>query len=48
MSAELFHEYSQFENGLVKKFHTHPLYRSFHKLSKEKFIEYLLQIGFIA
>ncbi len=48
MSVQLFRAYSQFEDGLVKKFHTHPLYRSFHKLSKEKFIEYLLQIGFIA
>lgn len=48
MSAQLFLQYSQFEDGLRKKFHTHPLYRSFHKLSKEKFIEYLLQIGFIA
>ncbi|TSC68108.1 MAG: hypothetical protein G01um101472_151 [Parcubacteria group bacterium Gr01-1014_72] len=48
MSAQLFQQYSQFEDGLRKKFHVHALYRSFHKLSKDKFIEYLLQIGFIA
>lgn len=48
MSTTLFGRYSQFEDGLIRQFHSHMLYRSFHKLSKEQFINYLLQIGFIA
>lgn len=48
MSAQLFKEYSQFEDRLIREFHAHPLYRTFHKLSKEQFQNYLLQIGFIA
>jgi hypothetical protein len=48
MSTTLFGRYSQFEDGLIRQFHAHPLYRSFHKLSRGQFINYLLQIGFIA
>ncbi len=45
MSEQLFGRYSQFEDGLIRQFHAHPLYRSFHKLSKGQFVNYLLQIG---
>jgi hypothetical protein len=48
MSTTLFSRYSQFEDGLIRQFHAHPLYRTFHKLSKEQYMNYLLQIGFIA
>ncbi len=48
MSAQLFRRYSRFEDGLIRHFHIHPLCHLFHKLSHEEFIEYLLQLGFIA
>lgn len=48
MSRELFAQYSEFEDGLRKRFHEHPIYRTFASWSEEQFHCYLLQIGFIA
>ncbi|MBI2476063.1 MAG: hypothetical protein HYV67_02385 [Candidatus Taylorbacteria bacterium] len=48
MSAQLFQQYSQFEDGLIRKFHSHRFYRTFSQLTREQFIDYLLQIGVLS
>ena len=48
MKTNFFAEYSRFEDGLIQKFHAHPLYQGFHALPFAQFVNYVLQISFIA
>lgn len=48
MKNEFFDEYSRFEDGLRKRFHSHPFCARFAKLTWVEFTGYLCQLGFLS
>lgn len=43
-----FEQYSAFENGLIRRFGRHPLWRGFSTLSNDIFVNLLLQLGHLS
>jgi hypothetical protein len=48
VESEFLNEYDRYEDGLIRKFNETDFYSGFGSISKEKFTDYVLQLGHIS